>query len=89
MAVKCFLGDGNLYQEEIYVGKISSNESKTSIEDFFDAFINFKQIFSKTQVPEIFVFISEITIHRGIDSKMMKINFAFSDLEFLGSLIGA
>jgi TM2 domain-containing membrane protein YozV len=52
-------------------------------------FIDFKQIFSKTLILKVCVLINEITVHRGIKFRMIKINFAFFDLEFHGSLIGA
>jgi hypothetical protein len=85
VAVEWFLGDEKLSQEGIYVGKISSNVSKTSIKGFFKGFINF---LSKNLILEVLVLISEIKVPREINSRTIKINFGSSDLEFHGSLIG-
>jgi hypothetical protein len=64
-----FLGDEKL-SPDIYVGKISSNVSKTSIIGFFKGFINF---LSKNLIPEVLVLISEILVPREINSRMIKL----------------
>jgi hypothetical protein len=47
VAVKWFLGEANLSQEEIYVGKIFSNVSKTSIRVFLGALSILSKYFQK------------------------------------------